>query len=53
MGQESSDMPAPEVAAGALTERFRLLLLSAAFAAWATWPIVAVAKHFVGAAKES
>jgi hypothetical protein len=35
----------------ALTGRFRLTLLSAAFAAWATLPIVAVAKHFASGAE--
>jgi uncharacterized membrane protein len=31
----------------ALTGRFRMILLSAAFAAWASLPIVAVAKHWI------
>jgi hypothetical protein len=35
-----------DFSSAALTGRFRLLLLSAAFAAWATLPVVAVAKHF-------
>ncbi len=49
---DSQVIPWDTFSAVALTGRFRMILLSAAFAAWASLPIVAVAKHFFPGAKE-